>query len=350
VTPERKYFVDRDAKKMNDRLDKSAPRDGFARTIDYLRLSVTDRCNLRCRYCMPEEGVDRISHDKVMRFEEIVTLIRAAANVGFQKIRLTGGEPLVRRDITKLVRMIRDIEGITDLSMTTNGVLLEEKAQELYTAGIQRVNISLDTLVKEKFLQVTRRDEFNAVMRGIDAALSVGMHPVKINVVLIRDFNDDEIFDFIELTRGRPLSVRFIEYMPTNGAQAWNTDMIVPMDELLSTLSTRYEIDKLDKRSGAGPSVDFKIPGFSGTLGFITPVSSHFCDRCNRIRVTSDGRIRSCLFSDDEAHILALLRGGKDLTVIGDFILDVLKNKPKRHSITSGRIRTCQRSMSEIGG
>jgi cyclic pyranopterin phosphate synthase len=299
---------------------------------------------------MPEEGVDRISHDKVMRFEEIVTLVQAAANVGFHRIRLTGGEPLVRRDITNLIRMIRDVDGITDLSMTTNGVLLEEKAQELHAAGIHRVNISLDTLVRQKFLQVTRRDEFDAVMRGIDAALSVGMHPVKINVVLIRDFNDDEIFDFVELTRDRPLSVRFIEYMPTNGAQGWNSDMIVPMDELLNTIETRHELEKLDKRTGAGPSVDYNIPGFSGTLGFITPVSSHFCDRCNRIRVTSDGRIRSCLFSDDEAHILPLLREGKDLTAIGNFILDVLKNKPKRHSITSGRIRTCQRSMSEIGG
>ena len=340
----------RDVNIQSDRLDRSAPRDGFARTIDYLRLSVTDRCNLRCRYCMPEEGVDRISHEEVMHFEEIVTLIRAAVNVGFHRIRLTGGEPLVRRDFTTLVRMIRDIEGITDLTMTTNGVLLEEKALELYAAGIQRVNISLDTLVREKFLQITRRDEFDAVMRGIDAALTAGMYPVKINVVLIRDFNDDEIFDFIELTRDRPLSVRFIEYMPTNGAQAWKSDMIVPMDELLTTIETRHKLEKLDKRSGAGPSVDYTIPGFSGTLGFITPVSSHFCDRCNRIRVTSDGRIRSCLFSDDEAYILPLLREGKDLTVIGDFILNVLKNKPKRHSITSGRIRTCQRSMSEIGG
>ena len=299
---------------------------------------------------MPAEGINRISHDKVMRFEEIVTLVQAAANVGFHKVRLTGGEPLVRRDITDLVGMIRDVEGLTDLSMTTNGVLLEEKAQELYHAGIHRVNISLDSLVREKFFQVTRRDEFEAVIKGIDAAFSAGMHPIKINVVLIRDFNDDEIFNFIELIRDRPLSVRFIEYMPMNGAQNWNSHLVVPMNELLSIIGTRYELDELSKSSGAGPSRDFKIPGFSGTLGFITPVSSHFCDRCNRIRVTSDGRIRSCLFSDEEAHILPLLREQKDLTVIGDFILNVLKNKPKRHPISSGRIRTCQRSMSEIGG
>jgi len=342
--------LSRDILKTTGRPNDAAPTDGFARTIDYLRLSITDRCNLRCRYCMPEEGVPRISHDEVMSFEEIVTLIRAAAKVGFQRIRLTGGEPLVRRDITDLVGMIRDVEGITDLSMTTNGVLMEEKAPELFRAGIQRVNISLDTLVSEKFLKITRRDEFESVMRGINAALSVGMHPVKINVVLIRDFNDDEIFDFIELTRDRPLSVRFIEYMPTNGAQNWSKYRIIPMDELLSRIKERYELEELHERLGAGPSVYFKIPGFAGTLGFITPVSSHFCHLCNRIRVTSDGRIRSCLFSDDEAHILPLLREGKDLNVIGDFILDVLKNKPKKHNITSGRIRTCQRSMSEIGG
>ncbi|MBN1883033.1 MAG: GTP 3',8-cyclase MoaA [Deltaproteobacteria bacterium] len=315
-----------------------------------MRLSVTDRCNLRCRYCMPEEGVTQIGHDEVMRFEEIVTLVRAAASVGFQRIRLTGGEPLIRRDITELVRMIGDVKGLTDLSMTTNGVLLEEKAEELFNAGIRRVNISLDTLVREKFLQITRRDEFDAVMRGIDAALSAGMDPVKINVVLIRDFNDDEIFDFIELTKDRPLSVRFIEYMPMNGTKDWNKQLVVPLDELRAVIKTRHELDALDTRSGAGPSVDFKIPGFSGTLGFITPVSCHFCDRCNRIRVTADGRIRSCLFSDDEAHILPLIRGGNDLESIGDFILEVLKNKPKRHHISSGRIRTCQRSMSEIGG
>jgi cyclic pyranopterin phosphate synthase len=299
---------------------------------------------------MPEEGVNRIGHDEVMRFEEIVTLVRAAAGVGFNRIRLTGGEPLVRRNIADLVGMIRDVEGIRDLSMTTNGVLLEEKAKALYQAGIHRVNISLDTLVREKFLQVTRRDEFDAVMRGIDAALSVGMNPVKINVVLIRDFNDDEIFDFIELTKDRPLSVRFIEYMPTNGAENWNKYRVVTVDELFCSIEARHELVESDMRTGAGPSKDYRIPGFSGTLGFITPVSSHFCDRCNRIRVTSDGRIRSCLFSDDEAHILPLIREGKDIQTIGDFILDVLKNKPKSHHISSGRIRTCQRSMSEIGG
>jgi cyclic pyranopterin phosphate synthase len=342
--------VHRDTTHITGPVIDTAPTDCFARTIDYLRLSVTDRCNLRCRYCMPEEGISRIDHGDVLRFEEIVTLVRAAAKVGFHRVRITGGEPLVRRDITDLVGMIRDVQGLTDLSMTTNGILLPEKADDLYRAGIQRVNISLDTLVREKFLKVTRRDAFDDVMRGIDAALLTGMHPVKINVVLIRDFNDDEIFDFIELTRDRPLSVRFIEYMPTNGARDWSEYRVVPVDELLSVIKQRYELEKLRERPGAGPSVDFSIAGFSGSLGFITPVSSHFCDRCNRIRVTSDGRIRSCLFSDDEAHILPLLRDEKDLTVIGDFILDVLKNKPRKHEISSGRMRTCQRNMSEIGG
>lgn len=338
---------------MSDMVKKGAeepPKDGHRRKIDYMRISITDRCNLRCTYCMPEEGMPLISHDDVMCFEEIGLLVRAAVSIGFRKVRLTGGEPLVRRGMVDLVKILRGIDGLEDLSMTTNGVLLRKLARELKDAGIGRINISLDTLKRDRFREITRRDLFDDVITGIDEALAVGMAPVKLNVVLIKGVNDDEVIDFVEMTRDRPLSVRFIEFMPTSRTSEWARDKIIPAGTIVSEIEKVYPLTPVHDRLGAGPSVDYRAADFRGTIGLITPVTNHFCGGCNRIRVTSEGKIRSCLFSDEESDILPLLREGKDETEIGKFILESLMKKPHGHDIDDIRFRSCQRSMSKIGG
>jgi cyclic pyranopterin phosphate synthase len=329
---------------------KRGVADSYARTIDYLRISVTDRCNLRCRYCMPEEGIPSISHDLIMSYEEITFLVKAAASLGFAKVRLTGGEPLVRKGLTDLVKSIRAVEGITDLSLTTNGVLLAEEASRLREAGIARINISLDTLRPDRFLAITRRDLFDRVTAGIDAAIEAGMDPVKINVVVMRGINDDEILDFTLLTRDKPLSVRFIEFMPTTAENGWEPGRVVPTEEVLSRIRNRYTIKEVTDKRGNGPSTDLRIDGFAGTIGFISPVSRHFCDRCNRLRVTADGRIRGCLFSDDELYVLPILRQRRPVGEIADFLKDAIAKKPRAHAINDGRFKNCQRAMSAIGG
>ncbi|MBN1571957.1 MAG: GTP 3',8-cyclase MoaA [Deltaproteobacteria bacterium] len=335
---------------MINKAGKKPPRDAYRRKIDYLRISVTDRCNLRCTYCMPEEGMPLISHDDIMRFEEIELLVRAAISLGFKKVRLTGGEPLVRRRIVDLVKILGGIEGLKDLSLTTNGVLLRDMAGDLKEAGIGRINISLDTLRRDRFREITRRDLFADVMGGIDEALAVGMDPVKLNVVLIKGVNDDEVIDFIEMTRDRPISVRFIEFMPASRSSDWTMEKIVPSEQIVSEIEKTYPLTPIPEKLGAGPSVDYRAANFRGTIGFITPITNHFCGECNRIRVTSEGKIRSCLFSDEESDILPLLREVKDIDQIAGFILNSLKTKPYRHDINGIRFRNCQRSMSKIGG
>ncbi len=326
------------------------PRDSYQRKIDYMRVSVTDRCNLRGYYCMPEEGMPLVSHNDIMSFEEIELLIRAAISIGFTKVRITGGEPLVRRGIVDLIGKINKIDGLNDLSLTTNGVLLEELAVDLKEAGINRINISLDTLRRERFKKITRMDSFDRVLKGIDAVLSVGMSPVKINVVLIKGVNDDEVMDFVEMTREQYLSVRFIEFMPASETGDWNDKKVISSSTLITEIEKKYPLTIVEEKLGAGPSVNYRVAGFKGTIGFITPVTSHFCEECNRIRVTADGKIRSCLFSDKESYILPLLREEKEITEIGDFILKSLETKPKCHNINGVKFRSCQRSMSKIGG
>jgi cyclic pyranopterin phosphate synthase len=329
---------------------KSGVTDRYARTIDYLRISVTDRCNLRCRYCMPEEGIPSISHDGIMSYEEITLLVQAAASLGFTKVRLTGGEPLVRKGLADLIESLAAVDGISDLSLTTNGVLLAEQAPRLKDAGIGRINISLDTLRPDRFYTITRRDLFDRVTAGIDAALDSGMDPVKINIVVMRGVNDDEIMDFALLTKDKPLSVRFIEFMPITAHNGWEPDRVVSSAEVLSRIRKRYIIEEAADTPGAGPSTDLRIDGFAGTIGFISPVSSHFCDRCNRLRVTADGRIRGCLFSDDESYILPILRQLRPVGEIADFLKEAVTKKPRSHSINDGRFKNCQRPMSAIGG
>ncbi len=324
--------------------------DRFNRRIDYLRIPVTDRCNLRCRYCMPEEGIELIPHESILTFEEIIRVVEVFAKSGISKIRLTGGEPLVRRGIVSLIRRLRQINGIDDLSLTTNGLLLEAFAEPLFGAGLKRINISLDSLRPERFYHITRRDAFHEVWAGIERSLQVGLHPVKLNVVAMRDFNEDEILDFARLTLERPLHVRFIEYMPSGAGQPWNRETVLTIDRIRDKIERFASLSEEDSEGHNGPATTYRWKGARGSIGFISPVSRHFCEQCNRLRLTSDGKLRTCLFSDDEIDLKAHLRNRCDDRKLGELLELALRRKPRGHTINTHYFRKCQRNMSSIGG
>jgi len=323
-------------------------KDQYQRTINYLRISITDRCNLRCQYCMPEEGIPLIPHDTILRYEEILRLVRVYAKAGISKIRLTGGEPLVRKGILDFVSELGQIPGIDDLSMTTNGVLFKQFAEPLKKAGLTRINISLDTLIPEKFYTITRRDKFREVWSGIEEALKVGFSPVKLNVVAINGTNHNEVLDFARLSQRLPLSVRFIEYMPA-GDGHWNPDLVCTANKMKQQIEEIGELVYIEEES-TGPAVRYRFKKSPGEIGFINPISCHFCKTCNRIRLTPDGNLRPCLFSDDEIDLKPFLRGNcSDDTLLGA-LHQALAMKPEKHQITKIQFKKCQRTMSAIGG
>lgn len=320
--------------------------DAYGRRIRYLRVSVTDRCNLRCRYCMPEKGVDWLPHEDITRYEELLRIINVCSRLGVDKVRLTGGEPLVRKDFLGFVDSVSRIEGITDLSLTTNAVLLDGMAPALRAHGIARVNISLDTLEKEKFAYITRTDAFGRVMNGIRAARDQDMR-IKINVVAIRGFNDDEILDFARLTLEEPVEVRFIELMPMGCVARFDPATTIKAFEIRQRIE--QGIGALDKVvSGLGPAALYRIPGAPGTLGFIEPVSERsFCTRCNRIRISASGGLRPCLFSPRQLDLLGPLREGIDDQGLEELIRAGVALKPLSGlDIDHG----CETLMSTIGG
>ncbi len=329
-------------------------RDGHGRAIDYLRISLTDRCNFRCVYCMPEKGVNQIGHEEVLRMEEIERLVRVAASAGVRSVRLTGGEPLVRKGVVDLVDAITDIPGIINVSMTTNGVLLPAMADRLKAAGLHRVNISLDTLDPEQFTAITRGGKLEDVLKGIDTALEVGFNPVKINAVVVRSLEQDYL-EYAQLSVDRPLHVRFIEYMPMGDTlgTGWGKQDVVPNEELFDIINGRaaeaglpgLEDAAEGKPLGWGPARYFAFPNAQGTVGFISPLSRHFCSECNRLRVTADGKIRPCLFSDTEYDVRDALRTGTDADVLA-VLQEALGAKPDEHH---DRVGT-ERGMSQIGG
>jgi cyclic pyranopterin phosphate synthase len=325
-------------------------RDTFNRTINYIRISITDRCNLRCRYCMPPEGIDLISHDDILRFEEIIRLVRVFTRCGISKVRITGGEPLVRRDVPDLIRRLREIPGIQDLSLTTNGVLLESSAESLFSAGLRRVNISLDSLKPERFHEITRRNSFDRVWAGIEKSLEIGFDPVKLNVVAIRGFNDDEIIPLAELTVQRPLHVRFIEYMPTGNGEYWRREDILTIGQIRGVLEDLGPLSVDDTEERSGPARVYRWKGAKGRIGFISPVSFHFCENCNRLRLTSDGKLRPCLFSDEEVDVRHHLRNGCDDERLEALLELALQKKPRGHMLNTHLFKKCQRNMSSIGG
>ncbi|HIF38833.1 MAG TPA: GTP 3',8-cyclase MoaA [Gemmatimonadetes bacterium] len=315
--------------------------DQFGRKIEYLRISVTDKCNLRCVYCMPMEGLDWLKRQSILSFEEIADIVRVMAPMGLCKVRFTGGEPLVRKDLWKLVEMVAQVPGIEDISLSTNAILLAEQGQSLRDAGIDRVNISLDSLKADRVDAISRRPgSFHRIMRGIEVAQELDFHPIKINVVVIGGQNDDEIEDFALMTKDKPWSVRFIELMPTGSNLDLSAKSFVSCQEVLSRLRSISELHPVTGPVGNGPATYFKFPEAKGTVGVITPMSHNFCDRCNRMRLTADGQLRPCLFGDIQTNLRDALRETRDIVPL---IEETLRIKPERHHLIQG-------SMEGSGG
>jgi cyclic pyranopterin phosphate synthase len=375
--------------------------DSYGRTIDYLRISVTDRCNFRCVYCMPEEGAPIAPKEHILTYEEIERLLRIAAELGVRKVRLTGGEPLVRKDIVLLVEKIAAIPGLEDLSLTTNGFLLARYARSLADAGLKRVNVSLDTLHPERFASIARRGRLEDVLSGIDAALAVGLSPVKLNMVVLRGINDEEVTDFARLTFESPFDVRFIELMPINWSSGddsmselfalaapagyqrhrnvtlyanshseafrklFQLPIANPQQSMLNAAQMRRmfvsaaEIrERIERTFGKmepaevitnGPARSFRLPGAMGTLGFISQVTNDICARCNRMRITADGFLRPCLMADGEVDLRTPLRSGASDEEIKELFLLTVRHKPKEHRLEDG-VAPIGRNMSQLGG
>ena len=325
-------------------------KDQFGRTINYLRISVTDKCNLRCTYCMPVEGLPWIPKAEILRYEEIIEIVRQMADLGLRRVRLTGGEPLVRRDLPDLVRGLRALDVLEDISLSTNAVLLPAVAGELRTAGVDRLNISLDTLRRDRFTDLARRPErfYDDTMDGIAAAEAAGFRPLKINCVVMRGFNDDELADFAAITRDRPWHVRFIELMPTE-ENLFLSERFISADELLGRLEKANELRPVEGPRGNGPARYFQYPGAPGTVGVITPLSHNYCDRCNRMRLTADGRLRTCLFGTHEVDLKGPLRATGDVVPA---VREALAGKPERHFLQLGTASGSGglAALSEVGG
>lgn len=324
--------------------------DTKGRNINYLRISITDRCNLRCRYCMPLQGVEKLGHDKILSLEEIARLVKVAAGLGICKIRLTGGEPLVRKNIGQLIGYINDIPGIDDIALTTNGVLFADMAEELKAAGLDRVNFSLDTLVEDKYRYITRVGNLDQVLRSINKAIELKMEPVKINTVLIRGFNDNEVLDFADLAYNRPLHIRFIEFMPIGNLQFWTRENIVTSQEARELIGQKYNLIEGKTVKGSGPAKYFKLEGGQGSVGFISPMSNHFCSECNRIRMTAEGRLRGCLYDKTETDLKHALDSGASDEELRQLFLKTINTKPEKHHMNDGWGDENHRKMYQIGG
>lgn len=316
--------------------------DAYGRRINYLRVSVTDLCNLRCSYCMPAEGIKKRKHQDILTLEEIENIVKAAVRLGIDRVRLTGGEPLVRKGIVDLIANLAKIDGLKDLSLTTNGVLLKQYACHLKKAGLNRVNISIDSLNNAKYREITRCGDLDEVIEGIEAAREAGLCPIKLNVVLIGEFNDDEIEDFVNLTMKDDLEVRFIELMPLGEACAWATNSFISNETVLDRVP---RLIPMPFKGHGTVARMFKLPNGKGKVGLISPISSHFCNYCNRIRVTPDGKLKSCLHSGQEIN----LKGVKP-DELPKLLFEGIKAKPIKHNISTKQASQARRNMNEIGG
>ena len=316
--------------------------DKRGRNIEYLRVSLTDRCNLRCLYCMPEKGIEKRSHTEILRFEEVEKIIKACEKIGINKVRFTGGEPLILKGIDKLIKNTASIPGIKDISITTNGMLLADMAEELKSAGLKRVNISIDTLNAEKFLKITRVGDINKVLKAIEKCLSLNMEPVKLNTVLMRGINDDEIEDFFKLTMDNPIQVRFIELMPIGEGAKYFDRCSMKVEEILERHPELIPVKDDSKVASV-----YKLPGAKGSIGLISPVSCKFCGECNRIRLTATGTIKPCLHSAEEINLKPYLNDEKKLIEV---IEDTVYNKPEEHHLERDGKSDTARMMFQIGG
>lgn len=331
-------------------------KDGQGRQIDYLRISLTDRCNLRCIYCMPEHGVKSIPHESILTLEEVHKAIECASQLGIKHIRFTGGEPTVRKGLLSLIERTAQTPGIESVALTTNAILLPNMAADLKAAGLSRVNISLDTLDAEQYRFITRRGNLDDALKGVEAALSSGLSPVKLNTVVVRSLNQD-LLSFARLTVDAPLHVRFIEYMPIGsgedcGGCGWGLDDVVPAKEIIETINMQAQSIGLGSLQpttatpdGWGPALYYRLPDAQGTVGVISAISNHFCASCNRLRLTADGKIKPCLFSDTEYDIRSTLRKGDKEEVLSVFEA-ALSHKPSGHEHRVGT----RRMMSQVGG
>jgi cyclic pyranopterin phosphate synthase len=325
--------------------------DGWGRRIRSVRVSVTDKCNFRCTYCMPAEGLEWLRRDEILSFEEIQRLVEVLAAMGVDEVRLTGGEPLVRRDLPELVRMLAATSGVDDLSLTTNGVLLDRLAGPLVEAGLQRLNVSLDTLNHVRFAEITRRDALDAVLRGLaEAERYPQLRPLKINCVAIKGFTETEVPALAELARRKPYVVRFIEFMPLDADEAWREDQVLTGGEIRAIIEERFgPLEELPAKASS-TSRRFRFADGAGELGFVNPVSEPFCSTCDRIRVTADGQLRTCLFSRREWDLKTPLRDGSSDEELADAIRRAVTHKELKHRINDPGFVRATRSMSQIGG
>jgi GTP 3',8-cyclase len=324
--------------------------DGHGRRISDLRVSVTDRCNFRCQYCMPAEGMDWLPREGILSFEEIERVVRLLVSMGIEDVRLTGGEPLARRDFPVLVGMLSPIEGLRDLSLTTNGYFLERDAEALVAAGIDRVNVSIDSLQRDRFFQMTRRDALPKVMRGLEAiARHPEVRPIKVNAVAMRGFTEEEAIPFAEFARRTEFQVRFIEFMPLDGDRGWSPDAVLSGEELRGIIDAVYPLEEVPREPSATARV-FRFRDGRGEIGFINPVSEPFCADCNRIRLTAEGKLRTCLFSLHETDLREPLRDGSSDDELERIVRDAVWRKELKHHVGEPGFRQPARTMSAIGG
>ena len=326
--------------------------DAYGRRIRNLRVSVTDRCNFRCVYCMPAEGLAWLPRGDILSYEEIERLARIMTRIGIEEIRLTGGEPLVRKDLPELIRRLAPLEGLRSLSLTTNGYLLKEQARGLAEAGLRRINVSVDTLDHDKFYTITRRDALAKVLEGLEEIERYPqVAPIKVNAVGIRGFTEPEVVEFARLARRKPYEIRFIEYMPLDADQTWTKDDVLSGAEIKALIEQVYPLEPVPGRDPSSTSRVYRFAdGVPGSIGFINPVSEPFCAQCDRIRLTADGQLRTCLFATDETDLRAVLRSGASDEAIAQTLRQAVWNKELKHYIGDKRFKRASRSMSMIGG
>ena len=324
--------------------------DGHGRPIGDVRISVTDRCNFRCQYCMPAEGLPWLQRDALLSYEEITRLVRLLASMGVHDVRLTGGEPLVRRELWRLVEQLAAIEDVHDLSLTTNGYLLTRQVDDLVRAGLRRLNVSLDALAPDRFFQLTRRDSLAQVLEGLDAAQQhPELRPIKVNVVALRDFTEHEVLRFAEFARQNPYEVRFIEFMPLDADHAWTRDKVLPNAEIVAMIDAVYPLEPVG-RERHGTARRYRFADGNGSMGFISPVSEPFCGDCNRIRLTAEGELRTCLFSLTETDLRGPLRAGATDAELEEIVRDAVWRKELKHHVNDPGFVQPARTMSRIGG
>jgi cyclic pyranopterin phosphate synthase len=324
--------------------------DGHGRPIGDVRVSVTDRCNFRCQYCMPAEGLPWLHRDELLSYEEIARLVRLLGAMGVHDVRLTGGEPLVRRELWRLVEMLSTLEDVHDLSLTTNGYLLARQVDDLVRAGLRRVNVSLDSLAPDRFFQLTRRNSLGQVLAGLEAAQrQPRLRPIKVNVVALRDFTEDEVVRFAEFARETPFEVRFIEFMPLDADQAWNRDRVLPNEEIRKMIDAVFPLEP-ERRERHSTARRWRFADGRGEIGFISPVSEPFCGDCNRIRLTAEGMLRTCLFSLHETDVRTPMREGASDAELEALVRSAVWRKELKHHIDDPGFRQPARSMSRIGG